>query len=207
MQAHRTAGSVVAAAAICCVLLVTGAISVLYGYDSYNRISVSQYLQATNGGPTHAWIPEFRLRWYLSHGDNLRMWMVGVNATIDPEDLLFGFSIFLGISPQTLETNGLIQAWNLTWAQWMSYPDQMVTINFNASHYYDIQMSMYNNGSNPTAPLLYSEVSWHDPANTSAGESLIGYGIILLVLSVIPPAWTISQKHGSVSESATGSAP
>jgi hypothetical protein len=175
--------------------LATGTVTINYGYSYYTKIAASDVFSQLNGGPLKTWIPELSLRGYLSPGDKMLMNLYGVNGTINPSLLLFNVSVRLVIAPGVQQTGGLLQSWNLTWGQWKSYPDQIFTVYFNASHYYEIQMSMYNNSSYPTSPFFHYTILYRDPVNVGTGEILLGLGVSLVALSLLPFVWAALRKN------------
>ena len=168
-------------------LVGLGAISSVYGYYSYTKISTVRESQPLDY-PGYTWVGGLSIWWTLSSGDHVQLSMQ-VDPRLNPSDVHFNVSILQGIAPTTLQTVGLLQTWNISWARWMNLANGIFTLNFTASHYYNIRLGMFinaNTNSTLSQPMLTFAVIWRDPMDVSNGLFFLGSCIALFALSTIP---------------------
>ena len=180
--------------ALALVLVISGAVSLGYGYNPLGTESTVKYSQPLSY-QSRSWINCLSFWWTLSAGDNAQL-SLQLDPRLKATDVLFNTSIFQGIDSTTQQTAGLVRSWNITWALWKNYPNGIFTLNFTTSHLYNIRLLMYINAdtSSITQPVLFYNVNWRDPSVVGSGEFLLAIGIALISAGLV----TYSLRFGKL---------
>ncbi|SRR6266516_1289651 len=130
--------------AIFIALLITGLVTIVSGYNYYTKIPPTVNSRRRT---VHRLGLGFRavIRWYLSPGDKIQLSLIGMKIIQRIRQTCFPYLGPTWYHSRASSDCGLLQSWNKVGCQWKSYPDHVLTLYFNATHYYEIQTSMYFN--------------------------------------------------------------